>query len=162
MTRSTVTLLILLLVGSSLAIAQPRDRMRGPHKRFDMRERMAEELNLTDQQKDQMKKLRLDFERKQTAMHSQIKMARLDLEELFLKDKLDRSSIEKQMKAISDLQYQAKLDHIGHWFAVNGILSPEQQGIWKEHFGERGKKMRDHFRGRGHMGPEGMPEEMSD
>jgi Spy/CpxP family protein refolding chaperone len=127
-----------------------------------MRERMAEELNLTDQQKDQMKKFRLDFERKQIGTHPKIKMARLDLKELFLKDKLDRSAIEKQMKAISDLQYQTKLDHVDHWFAVNEILTPEQQSIWKEHFGERGKRMRGHFRGRGHMEREGMPEEMSD
>ncbi len=151
MARSTVTLLILLLVGSSMAIAQPRDRMRGPHDRGGMRERMAEELNLTDQQKDQMKKLRLDFERNQTDIHAKIKMARLDLKELFLKESLDRTAIEKRIKAVSDLQHQAKLSHIGHWFAVNEILTPEQQNIWKEHVGERAGRMDGDFRGRRHM-----------
>ncbi len=162
MARSTATLLILLLVGSSMVAAQPRDRMRGPRDRGGMRERMAEELNLTDQQKDQMKKLRLDFERNQTEIHAKIKMARLDLKELFLEEKLDRTAIEKRIKAVSDLQHQAKLSHIGHWFTVNEILTPEQQNIWKEHVGERAGRMDGNFRGRRHMMPGCMLQEMRD
>ena len=162
MARSTATLLILLLVGSSMVIAQPRDRMNGPRNRGDMRERMAEELNLTDQQKDQMKKLRLDFERNQTDIHSKFKMARLDLKELFLKEKLDRTAIEKGIEPISDLQHQAKLSHIGHWFAVNEILTQEQQSIWKEHISERAGKMHGDFRGRRHMRRGCVLEEMRD
>ena len=82
-----------------------------------------------------MAKLHLDLEKKTTQTNSKIQLARLDLKELFMADKPDKGAVEKQIKVISDLQHQQKLNHIDHLFAVRDILTPEQQKMWKEHAG---------------------------
>jgi Spy/CpxP family protein refolding chaperone len=89
----------------------------------------------------QIAKLRLDLEKKQAETQSKIHIVRLDLKGLFMAEKPDRGAIEKNLKTISDLQYQAKLNHVDHLFAVKGILTSEQQKIWKEHMMEQGDGM---------------------
>jgi Spy/CpxP family protein refolding chaperone len=100
-----------------------------------------------------MQKLHLELQKKQVAIHSKIQTERLDMKELFIGDNPDRAAIENHMKAVSDLEYQAKLNHLGHWYDVKAILTPDQQKTWKEKFGEfweheggppqRGKMMRE-------------------
>ncbi|MEK9138497.1 MAG: periplasmic heavy metal sensor, partial [Bacteroidota bacterium] len=118
------------------------------------RDRLRDALNLTDQQESQVKKLHLDLEKKQVQVHSKIHLARLDMKEIYLSDKADRSGLEKLLKQVSDLQYQLKMNHLDFWFAVNGILTPEQQKIWKQHMGMMAGEMRDRMHRRmRHMGP---------
>jgi len=134
------------------AFAQPG---RGPQPRPEMRpahEALIEKLNLNETQKNQMKKLHLDLMKKQTALRSKIQTLRLEIQEQFLADKVDRAAIEKNLKAISDAQHQMKLNMLAHWFDVNAMLTPEQQKIWKEAPGIVGQRMRQGMReGMRHM-----------
>lgn len=153
MFRSTGRMIALLVIASGIAFAQPGERMRPREARGEMRRDLIESLQLSDAQKGQMQKLRLDFEKKQVAIHSKIQTERLDMKELFLADNPDRAAIEKHMRAVSDLQYQAKLNHLGHWYEVKAILTPDQQKTWKVNLGEfweheggpgpRGRMMRE-------------------
>jgi len=147
MHRHITALLTLLLIATSMTVGQPGDRPRDsrPDGPQAMRESFNKELQLTDAQESQMKKLRIDQQRKQTQVESKIKLARLDIHELFQAEKPDRAAIEKALRAISDLQFQAKTNHLDHWFAVYSILTPEQQKKWKEHFEERGLAMQNHM-----------------
>jgi Spy/CpxP family protein refolding chaperone len=125
-----------------------------------MREKRApamEALKLTDQQEAQIKKLRLELERKQAQIRSKIQLARLDMKESYLSDKIDRTAIEKSIKQVSDLQNEMKMNHVGFWFSVNAMLTPDQQKVWKQHVGGMMGEMRGRLRGRMHRGGPMMP-----
>ncbi len=91
-----------------------------------------EKLKLTEDQEKQFKKLRLELEKKQTDAQAKVRTAHIELKELFAADNLDKSAIEKKIKEIAELRTKLHLNRLDHWFAVNKILKPEQQKIWKE------------------------------
>lgn len=135
--------LLFALALAGTAVAQPG---RGPMHRPHMppaHEALIQKLNLTEAQQTQMKKLHLDLMKKQTLLRSRIQTLRLEIQEQFLADKVDRAAIEKNLKAISDAQHQMKMNMLDHWFQVNAILTPEQQKVWKEAPGMLGARMRE-------------------
>ena len=137
-----------MLAFASMAIAQPDP---GP-RNMPRHQEMMGKLNLTDQQKSDMQKLRLEMEKKQVQIQSKIQLQRIDLRELFAADKPDRAAIEKGIKAVSELQLQEKMNMVDHLFAVNALLTPEQQKIWKQTIGQRLGMMSGEMRGmRGRM-----------
>jgi Spy/CpxP family protein refolding chaperone len=101
-----------------------------------MRTNMMEKLNLTDQQKEGMQKLRIEMQKKNTPILSQIRLARLEIQQLMMAENPDKAKIEAQMKEISGLELKVKLNALDHQFAVRNLLTPEQRKIWKE--GRRG------------------------
>lgn len=141
MYKAMLALITCAALAATLAVAQPREHNREMLPRMEKRDAMLDDLKLTAEQKMQIAKLRLDLEKKQAETQSKIHIVRLDLKGLFMAEKPDRASIEKNLKTISDLQYQAKLNHVDHLFAVKGILTSEQQKIWKEHMMEQGDGM---------------------
>lgn len=94
--------------------------------------RLLEKLNLTDAQKQDFQKLNTDFAKQRVEQQSKIKLAAIDLRSLMKADSPDKAAIEKQIRAISDLQAGNRMLRVDHWFAVNKILNPDQQKIWKE------------------------------
>ncbi|MBF8297083.1 MAG: Periplasmic heavy metal sensor [Bacteroidetes bacterium] len=154
MKKVSVAAVAVLLALSTFAFAQPPSERGQRDRMMDRRENLMHDLKLTDQQDSQVKKLHLDLERKQAQIQSKIRLAHLDLKEMYLSDKLDRSAIEKSVSQISDLQKQMKLNFVGFWFSVNEILTPEQQKAWKNHLGQMAGGMRERMRGRmQHGGP---------
>ena len=150
----------LVALGAALVIAQPAPVPGAapaprPVQERGMRwtARAGNDLNLTDQQKNDMAKLRIEMQKKNTPIQSQIRLARLEIQQLMLADSPDRAKIEKQMKEISDLELKVKLNALDHQFAVKKILTPEQQKIWKEKRGEMFMMRR--MRGEGMMGGQG-------
>lgn len=160
MKNSVVAILIALLFTLPTLVFAQRSGMP-PEGRRDMRERVKEELKLTDQQLVQIHKLRLDMQRKQSQIRSKIDLSRFDIQESFLAEKPDRSTIEKATKQIADLQSQSKLARLDFWFAVNSILTADQQKIWKRHLGDmrhgRRPPMARRMIMRGHGMGMGMP-----
>ncbi len=150
MFKTFFAIITVAVVALTTTFAQPAGAPQRPKDRPRMEERLIKKLNLTDAQELQMKKLRIEMMKKQTQIHPRIQSYRLDTKELFLSDKPDRNAIEKNIKGISDAQEQIKLNLLDHWFAVNAILTPEQQKIWKKAPMEFEKQMRG--RGRRMMG----------
>ena len=101
-----------------------------------MRGNMMGKLNLTDQQKESMQKLRIEMQKKNTPLMSQIRLARLEIQQLMMAENPDRAKVESQMKEISSLELKVKLNGLDHMFAVRNLLTPEQRKIWKEERGE--------------------------
>jgi Spy/CpxP family protein refolding chaperone len=132
MSKAALALIACAVLATTSVLAQPREHGGAARPFMEKRQAMLDELKLSAEQKTQMAKLGLDFEKRQTETQSKIRIARLDLKGLFMAEKPDRAAIEKQLKTISELQYQAKLNHVDHLFAVRGILTPDQQKIWKE------------------------------
>ena len=157
MNRRFAAVLLVAAIASGIAISQPGpataprpDSPNPPHGA--QREAIMKDLNLSEQQRAQMEKLRTPFLKAQEQLQSNTGLNRLDLRDLLNAEKLDRSAIEKNMKATTDLQYQLKVHSLDHMLAVREILTPEQQKIWKKHMA----RMADEWQGRGMEGRQGM------
>jgi nickel and cobalt resistance protein CnrR len=146
--RKLIVVLLTLALSAGVALAQPADRplRRGNGPAMAGRGAMMEKLNLTEEQQSQMRKLKVEFQKKQIQNQARIRVARLDLHQLLSADKPDRGTIEKAIKEISAMQTEAKLNHLDHMFAVRGILNPEQQKIWKEQRMHRGGMRHERMR----------------
>ncbi len=154
MTKHFLMLFATLVFIGGFAYAQPDD------DDFPTRGPLHERLNLNESQKTQMQKLGLNLQRKQTGLRAKVQSLRLDIKEQYLGDKPDRKIIEQRLKSINDTQLEMKYNMVDHWFAVNSMLTADQQKVWKEMAGkfmDRGReKMKQHLgRGPG-IGPRGM------
>ena len=94
--------------------------------------RIVEQLKLSDSQKKDFENINSDFAKKRVEQQAKVKVAGIELHSLLQADNPDRSAIEKKINEISDLQAQNKMLRVDHWFAVNKMLTPDQQRIWKE------------------------------
>ncbi len=127
MFRTLSTILIVTFTTVAIGASQPQQQAGPRGARMQRPERLMERLNLTTEQKTQMRKLWTDLEKKQIPIHSKIQLARVEIRELFMAEKPDRAAIERKMKEVSDLQYQTKLNNLDLALAARGILSKEQQ-----------------------------------
>jgi Spy/CpxP family protein refolding chaperone len=119
----------LLLLALSVSLSQ--DRMNPPN-RPNPRARVLRELKLSDDQKKTIENLRFEMSKKAVEQQAQMKTARLELAELFKADQPNQSAIQKKLGEISQFQSQQRLLRVDHWFAVNKLLTPDQQKIWKK------------------------------
>jgi Spy/CpxP family protein refolding chaperone len=89
-------------------------------------------LNLTEAQKKDVDKVRFDMEKQAIAQRAKLATARVDLRQLLKADNPDRSAIEKKLKEIADLGVGQHMLRLDAWFAINKLLTPEQQKTWKQ------------------------------
>jgi Spy/CpxP family protein refolding chaperone len=128
-----------------MGISQPEKEIKiikkmGPmHEKMEITEDMFIEralfiakLKLTEDQEKQFKKMHLELEKKQTDAQAKVRTANIELKELFTADNLDKTAIDKKIKEIAELKTKLHLNRLDHWFAINKILKPEQQKIWRE------------------------------
>jgi Spy/CpxP family protein refolding chaperone len=127
--KTTTVVGCLLLLATSLSFAQ--DRMNQPD-RANIKTRVLRDLKLTDDQKKSIENLRFEMRKKSVDQQAHLKTARLELAEMFKADQPNQSAIQKKIGDISQLQSQQRLLFVDHWFAVNKLLTPEQQKIWKK------------------------------
>jgi len=58
--------------------------------------------------------------------------ADIELRQLLKADNPDRSAIERKLKEIADVDVQMRLKRLDGWYAVNKVLTPDQQKHWKK------------------------------
>jgi Spy/CpxP family protein refolding chaperone len=139
---------------AAVANAQPRERMMMRGEGPAMRLRLAEELNLTDEQKDQIHQIFLDARKKNIDVNAKQQLARIELHELMTADSPDQKKIDAKVAELSQLHSAKMSSHIASVLAVQKLLTPEQRKKAKElrlfeRFGPRG------FGGMMHDGPRG-------
>ena len=125
---SILTTIIIL----SISLAGAQGRMAPQNRGGNMRDRLIGALNLTDEQKKSFETLRFDMQKKAVEQQAQMKTARLELAELFKADQPSQSAIQKKIGDIAQLQSQHRILRVDNWFAVNKLLTPEQQKISKK------------------------------
>ncbi len=123
-------LILFLMFVTTAALGQP-DRSNMDHPRRTG-ERLMERLKLTPDQEKQFSKLRTDMMKKQVDLRANIQKDRIDLGSLMHADNPSKGSIESKQKDINNLQGEIKLNRTEFWFAVNSILTPDQQKEWKQ------------------------------
>ena len=122
-----IAAVILAILGVSMqTAAQDRPMRQGPGP-------IIEQLALSDEQQKQFDAMATDFRKSAVDTRAEIAKARIDLMALLKADNPDQGKIAKQLGAISTLESGAKTQALNHWFAVNKILSAEQQKVWKKH-----------------------------
>ncbi|MCL4539802.1 MAG: Spy/CpxP family protein refolding chaperone [Bacteroidetes bacterium] len=130
--RSKLIVAVLgLLFAAGAAVAQPEPpRMHQmPMMHVPM---LFARLKLTDQQKAEMQKIRLNLMQKQIDIRASIAHARLDYAELASATNPDQNALAAKIQDIAKLQGELRSNRLEGWFEVNTILTPEQQKIWKD------------------------------
>ena len=120
----------ILLIGTSSVLAQSptdEDLPEPPDPKP-----LLGRLNLTEQQKKQVEQMRFDMEKELIGARARLQTARLELRELLAANNPDKAAIEQKMNEIARIRVQKQSIRLNHWFAVDKILTPEQQEVWKE------------------------------
>jgi len=125
----TITLSILMIVGGALAQTdQPQSKSKSKWEN----PRGTRGLKLSDEQKKDIQKIKYDLMQKQIDLRAKIAHARLDYGQLSSAESPDENAISSKIDEIARLQVQLKKNLLDGWFAVNKILTPEQQALWKK------------------------------
>ncbi len=88
-------------------------------------------LRLTDQQRPEVERLQAEHLKRMIDLRAKTASAGVDLRYLLRADAPQQAAIEKKIKEIADLKAQTAALRLGHWFAVQKLLTAEQQSIWK-------------------------------
>jgi Spy/CpxP family protein refolding chaperone len=118
------------LLALSLTLAQERINPSNRAGGNDIR--TLRQLKLTDDQRKSIDNIRFELRKRTVDQQARIKIVRLECAELFKAAEPNQSAIQKKVAEISQLQSQQRLLIIEHWFAVNKLLTPDQQMVWKK------------------------------
>jgi len=124
MKRLTVMMAAVLMLFSAQLYSQPDDAKQI--------QKFMGKLNLTDEQKKDVEKIHFDAEKQTIAQKAKVETARVELQQLLKADTPDKSAIEKKISDIADLKVQMHIIKINSWFAINKLLTPDQQKTWKK------------------------------
>lgn len=165
MRRNVLVIALGLMLAGGTVIAQPQTPRRAAW--MDHHPALLAQLKLTEQQKTQARDIWFNLQQKQIDVRAQLAHARLDYHELAAKTNPSQKSLNDKIQTMANLRAQLQQNKLDAWFAVNKILTAEQQKVWQkvlEHpmMFERRAMMnrRGHgqgmMRGRGMMGRPGM------
>ena len=98
-----------------------------------MREKIFDKLNLSDAQKDQIAKLRTDFQTKMVDLKANLQKDKIALKALRNKDEVTRSEVITAVEAVNKSKNAIALAWANHIMDIRDILTPEQRKIAKEH-----------------------------
>jgi Spy/CpxP family protein refolding chaperone len=122
--RRTVVLGVALLSLGSVALvwAQPqRDR-----------DRIHQKLDLTDQQREELKALHFNTARGQIKMRADLKIARLELKEILTRAEPNRKEVDQKLDQIAKIQTDLRKSQIDRKLAIREILDEEQLAKLRE------------------------------
>jgi len=104
------------------------------------------ELKLTDQQKSDIEKLRIDQQKEMVTIRAELKRENLDLLKLYKDDNPAKEKIKTQLDKISKIELKVDQLHVDHQFAVMDKLTPDQKKIFIKHMGHKGGGMKGEMR----------------
>ena len=126
--------------------AQHRPESGRPGDRPGLRAgNLAEHLDLTEEQREQIKSIRRETARKHIQQQADVRLARLDLKALMDTEQPDRKKIHTQLRKIAQLQGDMRISQVDQRLDIRQLLTPEQR--------QKAKKMR--ARGRRPNRPQG-------
>jgi Spy/CpxP family protein refolding chaperone len=161
--KRIIALAAILMTLSSVA-GRAQDKLPAAPPQHGARHRLLDKLYLTDQQKQEIGKLRATFEKKMIDQRAKVQALRVDLKQAIQSEAPDQSGIKKILGSISSIQEEQKLALVDHLFDVRKVLTPEQQKTFREEFMKIGMDGRGpgrgFMRGRGQGGMRGHHPEM--
>ncbi|MFC2076590.1 Spy/CpxP family protein refolding chaperone [candidate division KSB1 bacterium] len=145
---------------SAIAVGQPRFQAKhgagaglmGP----GLLERVGDEIGLEAAQKEQIKKLHLETQKRTIELRSQAELARLELRTALDKDKPSEAEVLKAAARANEAQGKIQAEKLKSIVRVKNILKPEQTAKLKELRREhRSNRMERPKMGRGRPGMQG-------
>jgi Spy/CpxP family protein refolding chaperone len=91
-------------------------------------------LNLTDEQKEKIAALKIDFQKKMVDLRADLQKNKLDLKELRLKSDLNRDAVIAAVEKIDKSKDAISVATANHLLDIYQVLTPEQQKMVREHF----------------------------
>ena len=88
--------------------------------------RGIEDLDLSEEQTAEIKKIMLDLQKESLVLKSQIQMKQLELKELFLESNIDMEKVREKLEEIADLQVEQKIKAIENQSKIKEVLTNEQ------------------------------------
>ena len=146
---NTIAIAVVLLLAVTTGIAQSHDKEHKGQKQMKQHMpmmSMAKDLNLTDEQKEKIKNLHHDFEKKQIKIDADIEIAELDFRKMMMGD-ASQKDLNKQADMIANKMAEKRKLHISMQFKMKSNLSGEQWKSWKKQM--HGRKMKQQ-RQKGH------------
>ncbi len=137
--------LIAALFLTSLAYAQPvGDVPEGGAKRHrkEAIENLVQELNLTPEQQEQIKKQRNEQAQKTKALRNRLQAKRKQLREELEKQAVDKNKIDSLVVEIKSLMGQQLEHRVERVISMSEILTPEQFEKMKEKRKQKQRKMK--------------------
>jgi Spy/CpxP family protein refolding chaperone len=117
------------------------------HQGAAMLPRVMEKLMLTGAQKKDVDRIVFDAAKETIAQRAKVATARLELRQLVNADSPDKNAIEKKINEVDDLSTQIHINRVDGWFAINKLLTPDQQKIWKQALLDRPQMQQGHVAG---------------
>ncbi|MDQ7822888.1 MAG: periplasmic heavy metal sensor [Candidatus Eremiobacteraeota bacterium] len=105
--------------------ASPQET-KAPEGKFTRMVERDGALNLTSEQKAELKKIRARFEDKQEDLDLSMKAKKIEMVKLFREESPDRKKIETRLKELNALEGSRQKLFLDEFFEVREILTPEQ------------------------------------
>lgn len=105
-------------------------RMHG--RRGEMRMEMAAKLELTDDQKAKMEKMRGDFQMLQIDQQAKVRKAQLQLRQLMRDEKSSPAAVEAQIDQVAKVRAEGAKMRYRHHAEMQSILTEKQKQMMKE------------------------------
>jgi len=119
----SISILSLFLIGTFfLAYAMAQE----PPERPLRIKGMFEEIKLTEQQREELAKLRLDNQKEMIKLRADLRVLHLDLEALLDAKELDKAKVYAQIDQINNLRNEMTKKRIDFSLKTRTILTPEQ------------------------------------
>lgn len=125
----TITTAILMLAFASFAAAQMGSGKMMRHGKgagYEMKAEMAEYLELTDEQIERHKEIRLETQKQIIPLQADLKMARLELREL-MSDGAAQSAVDAKIDEIGRIRTEMQKLRVGQHMQFREVLTEEQQ-----------------------------------
>ena len=122
-----------LVIGATIfAVAQGPEAMKrmhgyGPHGHGDMLEHMSRELNLTDEQKQQVKAIMESVESSAQGIHAKLEETHKQLEAATANGQFDEAQVRTLANQQAQLEADMMVEHLRAKAKVFAILTPEQR-----------------------------------
>lgn len=132
----------------ALAAAVPGIAQKGPEKKPMMHQEMScqSKLNLSAEQKEELQKMRLDFQKEMLPLKTELQTKRLEFRKLRLEN-AETEKINAKIDEIAQVRAKLKKKAYAHHQEVREILTEEQKKIFDNACAHFGTHM-----GSGHMG----------
>ncbi|MFC1731609.1 Spy/CpxP family protein refolding chaperone [candidate division KSB1 bacterium] len=86
-------------------------------------------LRLTQEQREKIQQLRLDFQKEQVQLQADKRIAELDLQKIMQDANTSESALRDQMEKVAGFDISLKLSERNLRTAVNEVLTPEQRQV---------------------------------
>jgi len=122
-----ISIFVLVLVIFSVGLAQQQGHMMGDCPKEGKGKHGKMMLNLSAEQQKEMTKLKKDLLRETDPIKTEMKIKKMDLQELWQEENLDAKKILAKTKEISALKAKLQEKMVGHRLAIHQLLTPEQR-----------------------------------